>query len=52
MVRALGQAWGGQLISLVSILGCDYTKHRRALPGTAGKPVFLEVGEDTGSPRV
>lgn len=27
MVRALGRAWGGQLISLVSILGCDNTKH-------------------------
>lgn len=27
MVRALGRAWGGQLIFLVSILGCDNTKH-------------------------
>lgn len=53
VVSALRRAWRGQLIFLVSILGCDNTKHPLGLAGHCmGKPVFLEVGEDGLSPRL
>lgn len=48
MVRALGRAQEGQLIFLVSILGCDNTKHPLGLARRCTVNLFFWRWEKTG----